>query len=66
MKPSHRIVAPRAHERREPQREGADAKEGSRADPIDSIEGEEGNGGAYGRPRRGDADEKSDRSRERG
>lgn len=62
MKPSKRSGVPH-----EPENVEAADVEGTIPDErIDSIEGEEGNGGAYGRPRPSDADEKGDRSLERG
>jgi hypothetical protein len=62
MKPNKRSGAPRAPERGK----GGDVEDASRDERVDSIEGEEGNGGAYGRPRPSDEGGKSHRSRERG
>jgi hypothetical protein len=61
MKPSKRTEVPRAPARGE----AGDVEGQDRDARVDSIEGEEGNGGAYGHPR-SDKDGKGDRSRERG
>ena len=67
MKPIKRSEAPRAPGRGEPESgEGGDTEATRDDERIDSIEGEEGNGGAYGRPRPSDADENENRSLERG
>lgn len=67
MKPIKRRTAPREPERGEPESgEAGDVELTRWNDRIDSIEGEEGNGGAYGRPRPEGEDESGDRSRERG
>ena len=66
MKPSKRTGVPREPEFGEPRGSEAGSAGGTRPDAEQGIEGEEVNGGAYGRPRPGGEDEKSDRSRERG
>jgi hypothetical protein len=66
MKPSKKTGVPREPEHGEPQGSEAGAAGGTRGRDVESIEGEEGNGGSYGNPRPQDADEKADRSRERG
>lgn len=67
MKPIKRRASPPEPQRGEPEGgEGGDVELTRWNDRVDSIEGEEGNGGAYGRPRAGDEDEPADRSEERG